>query len=103
VPSIQHAFLNAQLENECIRMFLVNGSGVWTQLNTAMQGKFELQHHEIIEGFSHQVTRLDVGRLLGKILVLSWNTNLQSSFGVTSGLRKELARRVALLYATFCG
>jgi hypothetical protein len=96
------SFLNSQLENEGIRLLLINGSGVWLQLRAAMGGKLDLEHDETIEGLSYQATRLDSGRLLGRICVIAWSTNLQSSFGVTSKLKEEIARRVAVLWGTFC-
>lgn len=95
------AFLNTQLQNEGIRLLLVNGNGVWKQLRAAMVEKLKFEHQEFIEGLSCQNTQLNAGWLLGKIRVIAWNTNLQSSFGVTTELREELARRVALLYGTF--
>jgi hypothetical protein len=67
-----------------------------------MGGKLDLEHDETIEGLSYQATRLDSGRLLGRICVIAWSTNLQSSFGVTSKLKEEIARRVAVLWGTFC-
>ena len=84
-------------------MLLVNGSGVWSQLRAAMAGELTLEQHETIEGLSYHPTVIDSGRFLGRICVIAWNTNLQSSFGVTTKLKEELARRVAVLFENFCG
>lgn len=97
------AFLAGQLRNESIRLLLVNGASVRRQLQTATQGTLEIEYKEIIRGFSHQPTLLESGRLFGKVCVVAWSTNLQSSFGVTTSLREELARRAACLYAHFLG
>jgi hypothetical protein len=91
------AFINAQLQNEGIRLLLVNGNGVLTQLRAAMIGKLSFDRRETIEGLSYHPTSLNSGLLFGKICVVAWNTNLQSSFGVTTELKEELARRVAIL------
>jgi hypothetical protein len=93
------AFLAAQLESESIRLLLVNGASVWRQLQSAFTGKLNIEHHETIWGLSHQTAHLDSGRLLGKVCVIAWNTNLQSSFGVTSLLKEELARRASSRFA----
>jgi hypothetical protein len=95
------AFLGGQLQNENIRLLLVNGASVWKQLQAATLGKLDIEHKEIICDFSRQPIRLDSGRLFGKVCVVAWSTNVQSSFGVTTLLRKELARRAANIYMNF--
>jgi hypothetical protein len=97
------AFLVRQLQNESIRLLLVNGASVWRQLKAAMPGKLDIEHNEIISGFSLQPTRLDSGRLFRNVCVVAWSTNLQSSYGVTTSLREELARRAVGFYAHFIG
>jgi hypothetical protein len=93
------AFLTSQLQNESIRLLLVNGASVWKQLQAATLGQLDIEHKEVIHGLAHMDTSLFSGRLFDKIRVVAWSTNLQSSFGVTSSLRDELARRAAVLYA----
>lgn len=45
-------------------------------------------------------TRMFVGSPFRRIRVVGWSTNLQSSFGVTTGLRTELANQVRKLAAS---
>jgi hypothetical protein len=68
-----------------------------------MKSALDIQHKEIINGFSHQPTRLESGKLFQNICVVAWSTNLQSSFGVTTLLREELSRRAAYLSAHLLG
>jgi hypothetical protein len=93
------AFLISQLQNESIRLLLVNGASVWRQLRLAASKELSVEHAEVIDGCSHLSTRLHCGRLFGKVCVVAWSTNLQSSFGVTTLLREELGRRAACFYA----
>jgi hypothetical protein len=90
------AFLERQLRNENIRLLLVNGAGVWTQLEKAMRTDLVVSHRDIIDaGLAFHPTYLYSGRLFGKINVIAWSTNLQSSLGVTTRLREEeLPRRI---------
>jgi hypothetical protein len=90
------AFLESQLQNENIRLLLVNGGGVWTQLKKAMRKDLVVNHQGIIDaGLAFHPTCLYSGRLFGKIDVIAWSTNLQSSPGVTTLLREEeLPRRI---------
>jgi hypothetical protein len=92
-------FLISQLQNEGIRLLLVNGVSVWRQLMVAAGKELSVEHTEIIDGCSHKPTRVHCGRLFGKVCVVAWSTNLQSSFGVTTVLREELGRRAAYFYA----
>ena len=48
----------------------------------------------MISGLGFQPTRIFRGRLYGRISVVAWSTNLQSSWGVSNALRKEIARTV---------
>jgi hypothetical protein len=86
-------FLLEQLSNENIKFLLVNGSGVISELERFFQ--FKLKEIKPITGFSRTPARLFTGKILGRINVIGWSTNLQSSFGVTLKLRKELADRIA--------
>jgi hypothetical protein len=92
-------FLAYQLQNENIRVLLVNGHGVWRQLHRWAAGHLASEHSEDIVGLAHQPTRLYSATLFGRVRVLAWSTNLQSSFGVTAQLRAELPKRVAALLA----
>jgi hypothetical protein len=67
------------------------------QLRRSMNDDLELQEVRSIEGFASRRSRLFVGRIFGRVRVVAWSTNLQSSFGVTAELRKELPKRVAAL------
>jgi hypothetical protein len=90
------AFLERQLRNENICLLLVNGGGVWIQLKKAMGKDLVVDHQGIIDaGLAFHPTCLYSGRLFGKIHVIAWSTNLQSSAGVTALLRaEELPRRI---------
>ena len=88
-------FLKEQLSNENIRVILVNGSDVINQLQTHIDAV--LEEVDPIIGFARAKTRLFVGLVLGRIKIVGWSTNIQSSFGVTRELKEEIARRVGLL------
>lgn len=88
-------FLAGQLQNENLNLLLVNGMAVIRQLkNTIGQ---DLEEIEPMVGYARQNTRMFVGSALGRVRVVGWSTNLQSSFGVTKELRAELANRVGKL------
>ncbi len=88
-------FLREQLSNENIELLFANGMGVVRQLRAA--ANTSLDEIEPIVGFGHRGTRLFIGTILDRVRVIGWSTNLQSSFGVSSGLRTEVANRVAEL------
>jgi len=88
-------FLIEQLSNENIQLLLVNGMGVVRQLQPTVNATFD--ELDPIVGFGHRDTRLFMGTVLDRVRVIAWNTNLQSSFGVTSELRTETAERVGEL------
>lgn len=88
------AFLSEQLANERLRLLLVNGRAVMRQLRRTIVDDFE--EDDPIVGHGHVATRLFVGAV-GRVRVIAWSTNLQSSFGVTKKLQAELARRVAAM------
>lgn len=88
-------FLIEQLSNENIQVLLVNGMGVVRQLQQTFTATFN--ELEPIVGFGHRDTRLFMGTVLDRVRVIAWSTNLQSSFGVTTELRAEIAERVGKL------
>ena len=88
-------FLIEQLSNESIQMVLVNGMGVLRQLQQTVGATIE--ELDPIVGFGRHKTRMFMGTVLGRVRVIAWSTNLQSSFGVTSELRNEIADQVAEL------
>lgn len=93
------AFLAGQLQNENIRILLVNGSGVWNVLRRMTQKELSVEHEEVIDGHSAQECSLISGRLFEKICVVAWSANIQSSRGVKASLLDEIARRAAHLCA----
>jgi hypothetical protein len=92
-------FLESQLRaNANIDLLLVNGSAVWRQLCQSL-GVEKPQSHDGIRGLSHQPTQLNSGCLFGRLKILAWSTNLQSSVGVQRILwEKELPVRLKKLY-----
>jgi hypothetical protein len=89
------SFLVEQLSNEKIRLLLVNGMEVVRNLRRTMGASFD--ELDPIVGLAYQNTRLFGGTILDRVRVIAWNTNLQSSFGVTTALRAGIADRVAEL------
>ena len=88
-------FLREQLSRENIQLVFVNGSGVISELKR----RFDTQLTEVdsIRGMGHADTRIFEGSILDGVRVVAWSTNLQSSFGVSSELRSELASRISRL------
>ncbi len=79
-------FLDMQLRNcRNLRVLLVNGSGVLRELCRNLEVE-DLRHVASISGMSHHPTRLYSGHLFGRLKVLGWSTNLQSSHGVKKNL-----------------
>lgn len=89
------AFLADQLRNENLRLLLVNGIAVLRQLRRTIPAKLEVA--DPIIGYAHFDCELFAGTILDRVRVVAWTTNLQSSFGVTTELREELAKQVAVL------
>jgi len=89
-------FLARQLQSENLRLMLVNGKSAWKHLVKRMAGELQFEEVEPITGLAHCDTRLFVGNIVGHVRVVAWSTNIQSSFGVTTALRQELARRIAV-------
>jgi hypothetical protein len=90
-------FLASQLQRENLRLLLVNGHGALRQLCRSMADALDLDEIKSIEGYAEVPTRLFSGRIFGRVRVAAWSTNLQSSFGVTTELRQELPKRVAVI------
>lgn len=88
-------FLSNQLTCENIELLLVNGDGVAKQLQRKLGVTLE-EAGRMNCLWSHPV-RLLVGKILGRIDVVAWSVNIQSSPGVSNQLRTELAKRVAIL------
>jgi hypothetical protein len=86
------AFLAEQLKNERLRLIMVNGMAVIRELRRTLAP--DLDELEPIVGYAHVDTRLFAGSVFGRVRVIGWSTNLQSSFGVTTELREELANRI---------
>ncbi len=85
------AFLLEQLKYERIKLLLVNGNGVWSELRCS-----DVQEHEPISGLGWRDIRIFTG-MIEQVRVIGWSVNLQSSPGVTNRQRCELARRVGSL------
>jgi hypothetical protein len=92
-------FLERQLRsNENIGLLLVNGSGAWSQLCRSLQVE-NIQIADCIEGLSYRPTHLYSGYLFGRLRILAWSTNLQSSPGVQRTLwREKLPERLKQLH-----
>ncbi len=88
-------FLLEQLKNENIRLLLLNGAGVINEFQT--RTNIDLIEVDRVNDLGRNKTKLSTGTMLGRIKIVGWSTNIQSSFGVTRELRREIARRVASL------
>ena len=86
------SFLNEQLSRENIEILLVNGTGVRDRLTRSLDVTFNEQ--DPIVGFGHHDTRLFTATMPGGQFVVAWSTNLQSSHGVSTDLRMEIAAQV---------
>ncbi len=88
-------FLFEQLTNENIEILLLNGQMVVSAITRDWNVK--LDKSAPIAGLARQDTRLFAGMILDRVQTVGWSTNLQSSRGVTSKLKKALADRVGEL------
>ena len=88
-------FLARQLENERLRLMLVNGMGALRELRRLMAGQLELEEIDPITGYGYTLTRVFAGQAIKHVRVVAWSTNIQSSHGVSVELRRELTKRVA--------
>ena len=86
-------FLKAQLVNENITLLLVNGNGPAQQVRRKLGAT--LRDIDYIDGLWRHRVRLCEGKVFGRVRVISWNPNLQSSRGVGNELKLEIAKRVA--------
>ena len=86
-------FLQGQLRSENISLLLVNGNAVIEQLREKYINA-DFPEFDRIEGIGRHPVRLFARRLPDGIQLIAWSINLQSSVGVSSELREELAKRV---------
>jgi hypothetical protein len=97
-----HGFLLNQFQDSAtIQTALLNGRSVIEHFSESL--RVELREEDPLAGYAKHNTRLFVGKLLGRVLVIGWSTNLQSSFGVSNELRRALASKVADLIAADTG
>lgn len=90
-------FLRQQLSSESIGLLLLNGRGVLNVYRDILGGTFSSGEH--ITPDTGASTWIHTGSVLG-VPVVGWSVNLQSSFGVTKDLRRQLRERVAELAST---
>ena len=88
-------FLERQLRIERIELLLINGSGVKGWFEHALRCSMERLPDSVTS--ETVTTRFFEGEAPGGARVVAWSTNLQSSFGVTSELRRMIADRVEKL------
>jgi hypothetical protein len=98
-------FLKQQLRNENISFLLVNGGATWIEFKKAMGVKDLIvdepkKGERIVVSDAKIATTFYTGRLLGRVIVIAWTANLQSSWSsqVTPCLLKELRQRVKRVY-----
>jgi hypothetical protein len=85
-------FLRQQLAQEEIRLVLLNGTGIVRAYETHLGGHLKKVEYAIggrVEMFCGQAT--------AKLMVVGWNINLQSSFGVSNAEITAIGQRVAQL------
>lgn len=92
-------FLLRQLRNETIEVLLLNGRSVINGFEGALGLMLdEVSLKELSTApFPSKTGRFYTGRLMGKITVVGWSINLQSSFGVSNNLREYIKQVVAEL------
>lgn len=86
-------FLAEQLKRSTPKLVLINGSGAWAEVASALGIRFQ----NVSENRTAGRTRFAVAKVFGTIPAVAWSTNLQSSWGVTRDLRQSIAERVATL------
>jgi hypothetical protein len=86
-------FLAEQLKRSTLKLVLINGSGAWAEVDSALDIRFQ----NVAETYATGRTKFAVAKAFGTIPVIAWSTNLQSSWGVTTDLRRKIAERVATL------
>lgn len=87
-------FLRRQLSAGNIETLLVNGKSVWEALKLNLGRELSWAKFGTIEGLTHQPCDLFGAVAFGRIHVIAWSTNRQSSFGVRAGFDAELASRI---------
>jgi hypothetical protein len=85
-------FLMELLREGSIRILLLNGTSVVRQARKSLD--ISLKEHASLNDGDYQPCRLFTGWLFGRIRVIGWSTNIQSSFGVTKERRQALAQRI---------
>jgi hypothetical protein len=89
-------YVRDQLDSSAFRFLLINGSSVrgWAAASLGIE-------FANVAGVAQDgtMTSFAVGKFNGKVPVLAWSTNLQSSWGVTRGRRNAIASRVSELVA----
>jgi len=86
-------FLAEQLKHEGIRYLLLNGQSVIRHFCRMFD--VQLRDDVTLTEDGHVATRIVRGTLLGRIQVIGWSTNIQSSFGVTTERRQAICKRVS--------
>jgi hypothetical protein len=89
-------FLRDQLDRSAFRFLLINGSSVRGWAAATLGIEFANVAGVAQDGTT---TGFAVGKFNGKVPVLAWSTNLQSSWGVTRARRHAIASRVSDLVA----
>jgi hypothetical protein len=94
-------FLMNQLRHFRFPVLLLNGSGVIDEFKR--QAAFEFDDSRGLSGPKHRPARLSYGRWENRLLVIGWSCNLQSSHGVTTELREEIADAVRRIVRRHAG
>ncbi len=87
-------FLSKQLTNENIEILLLNGRSVINEFQVAFECNLS-KHIKLEEG--KLLSEIYQGYLFGKIKVIAWSINLQSSRGVTNTFVETIAQTIAKL------
>lgn len=82
-------FLMRQLRHYPFEVLLLNGRGVISGFQDV--ANFEFENSRRLSGPTHAPATLSFGRWESRLLVIGWSCNLQSSHGVTTTLRAEIA------------
>ena len=85
-------FLCQQLAQEGIRLLLLNGAGIMRAYDSLFGS--HLRKVELLDGGRIQMFAVQAS---SKLMVIGWNINLQSSFGVSNVEITAIGRRVAQL------
>lgn len=85
-------FLRQQLAQENVRLLLLNGAGIMQ----AYEAHFGIHLERVALPNGNRV-KICRGRASAKLLVIGWNINLQSSFGVSNNEITMIGRQVSQL------